>query len=79
MTHLLDIKPRYDFTKGESVNRYGPWRIAPADWLRPSPAFDWDWWHEDFDGAEDAGDHRCGSAASLPDCIEAIHEWEDDQ
>lgn len=77
MTHLLDIKPRHDFTNhDDGVSHYGPWRIAAADWVRPHPSVDWDWWHEDYDGP---GDNRCGSAGSLPDCVQAIHEWEDDQ
>lgn len=58
---------------------YGPWRMAPANWTRPHPGFDWDWWHKDYDGAPDANDHRAGSAANLSACIDAIHEWEDDQ
>lgn len=58
---------------------YGPWRIAPANWTRPHPGFDWYWWHGDYDGAPDAGDNRTGIATSLSACIDAIHEWEDDQ
>lgn len=45
---------------------------------KPIPAacgVDWDWWHPDFDGAEDSKDTRCGSAASVMDCIAAINEW----
>jgi hypothetical protein len=64
---------------GASRFRYGPWRIERADWNRPHASVDWDWWHEDYDGADDANDHRCGSAASLEACIDEIHEWEDDQ
>ena len=59
--------------------QYGQWHIQPADWIRPHPSVDWDWWHDDYDGAEDANDHRCGSAADRDACIAAIHEWEDDQ
>ncbi len=55
--------------------QYGPWRIGPANWTRPHPDYDWDWWHEDYDGP---GDTRHGSAASRDDCIAAIHEWEDE-
>ena len=58
---------------------YGPWRISYGPKPIPTTAFDYDWWHDDFDGAPDAGDNRCGSAGSLDDAIEAIHEWEDDQ
>jgi hypothetical protein len=41
-------------------------------WIRfnpkPVPAsmgVDWDWWHDDFDGAPDSNDRRCGCSASL--------------
>ena len=59
--------------------QYGPWHIQPADWTRPHPSVDWDWWPDDYAGAEDANDHRRGSAADRDACIAAIHEWEDDQ
>jgi hypothetical protein len=69
---------RYPLAKDGHAYRYGDWHIAPSSWLRPSPAWDWDWYHDDYDGAEDANDHRCGSAASPEACIDDIHEWEDD-
>lgn len=31
----------------------------------PSRAHDWQWWHDDYDGAEDAHDRRHGASASL--------------
>ncbi|MCW1431422.1 hypothetical protein [Novosphingobium sp. JCM 18896] len=65
--------------KDKAQWKYGPWCIE----YRPKPilptAWDFDWWHDDFDGAPDAGDTRRGSVGSLEDCLEAIHEWEDDQ
>lgn len=70
---------RYDLIRIGNGYRYGDWRINPADWNRPSPLVDWDWVHDDYDGAEDAGDHRCGAAASAFDCILEIHNWEDEQ
>ena len=33
----------------------------------PVRCCDWQFWHDDYDGAEDANDNRCGSAASLED------------
>lgn len=60
---------------GASSFRYGPWHIARADWIRPHPSVDWDWWHEDYDGP---GDNRCGSAGTRDACIAEIHEWEDE-
>lgn len=70
---------RYELVKEPSGYRYGDWHIRPADWIRPHPSFDWDWVHDDYDGAEDSNDHRYGSAADAFNCILAIHEWEDDQ
>lgn len=63
---------------GGSTFRYGPWHIQRADWTRPSAEFDWDWWHEDYDGAEDANDPRSGSGRTLDACINAINEHEED-
>lgn len=31
----------------------------------PSRAHDWQWWHDEYDGAPDSHDHRYGSSASL--------------
>ena len=42
----------------------------------PSRAFDWDYMHEDFDGAPDAEDNRCGNGASLQDCKDQIDDGE---
>lgn len=58
---------------------YGPWRISYEPKPIPTTACDYDWWHVDFDGAPDAEDQRCGSLGSIEACVEAIHEWEDDQ
>jgi hypothetical protein len=58
---------------------YGPWRISYQPKPIPTTACDYDWWHDDFDGAPDAGDNRCGTAGSMEACIVEIHEWEDDQ
>lgn len=69
---------RYELRKLGRGYRYGDWHIDPAAWRRPSPSADWDWLHDDYDGAEDAGDHRCGSAASVFDCLNEIHAWEDE-
>lgn len=34
----------------------------------------WSFVHDSYDGAEDAHDHRHGSAKSIEDCIVAINE-----
>lgn len=41
-------------------------------------AFDWSFEHDDFDGAPDAGDRRCGHAASVAACRAEIDDIEDD-
>ena len=45
-------------------------------WAKPVPtrAWDYDFAHEDYDGAPDSGDHRCGNGASVEDCKEQIDE-----
>ncbi len=35
--------------------------------------------HEDYDGAPDSGDHRCGFGKTREDCIERIEEYIEDQ
>lgn len=34
--------------------------------------------HEDYDGAPDSGDRRCGSAVSVEDAVTEIDDLEDD-
>lgn len=44
-----------------------------------APAPDtWTWWHDDYDGAEDARDHRCGFATTLTRCLQDIDECLDE-
>ncbi len=45
-------------------------------WANPFPGSDWecDFAHEDYDGAPDSGDHRCGAARSLEQAKELIDE-----
>ena len=42
----------------------------------PDRRHDWDFWHDDYDGAEDAHDPRCGTAASPDECRSEIDEIE---
>jgi hypothetical protein len=37
----------------------------------------WTFVHDSYDGAPDAGDHRCGNEKTVDDCIEQIDEIED--
>ncbi len=50
-------------------------------WRKPIPIrdYDWDFAHEDYDGAEDSPDCRCGAAASVEDAKAHIDEIEDAQ
>ena len=42
----------------------------------PTRRYDWSYWHDDYDGAPDAFDHRHGDAASVEDCKREIDEIE---
>ena len=44
----------------------------------PSRGFDYDFVHEDYDGAPDSGDRRCGNGSSLEDAMDQIDEILDD-
>lgn len=44
----------------------------------PIRIHDWTFAHDDFDGAPDSGDMRCGTAASIEDCKQQIDELEGD-
>jgi hypothetical protein len=54
--------------------RYGAWHIDHNPPPIPFRNCDWQFWHDDYDGAEDACDDRCGTAASLVDAMVAIDE-----
>jgi hypothetical protein len=40
----------------------------------PDRRFDWGYVHEDYDGAPDSGDTRCGACPSVKACIDEINE-----
>jgi hypothetical protein len=40
----------------------------------PDRSADFDFSHEDFDGAPDSGDNRCGTAGSIEDACEQIDD-----
>ena len=40
----------------------------------PNRAYDWDYMHEDYDGAPDAEDGRCGNGGTLQSCKDQIDE-----
>lgn len=45
-------------------------------WAKPmgDRRYDYDYQHEDYDGAPDGDDNRCGSAASVEECKAEIDE-----
>jgi hypothetical protein len=55
---------------------YRGWHIEFNPPPIPSRNCDWQFWHDDFDGAEDSGDNRCGSAESLEAAKAEIDERE---
>lgn len=64
------------------VTIYGPWRIYFDPPPIPTRNCDWHWVHDDFDGAPDSGDNRCGSCASFADALsecDECDECEDEQ
>lgn len=64
-------KGRVNYYRGKAL-----WHIQYSPKPIPTDKFDWDFWHDDYDGAPDAKDHRCGSAPSLFEAMEAIREIE---
>ena len=72
--------------KRERACRYDPetglhiylnvWWIKHEPKPIPSREFDWHYWHDDYDGAPDSGDDRCGAASSLAAAILAIQAIE---
>lgn len=44
----------------------------------PIRSMDWDFYHEDYDGAIDSCDYRCGTGSNLDDCKQLIDEMEDE-
>lgn len=64
-----------EIARGE---RYGKWRIYFDPPPIPIRTLDWTYVHDDYDGAEDSGDRRCGYAGSIEECKADIDEWEAD-
>ncbi len=58
---------------------YRGWHIDFDPPPIPTRNCDWHFWHDDFDGAPDAGDNRRGRAPSLADAKAQIDDIEDDQ
>jgi hypothetical protein len=56
----------------------GKWHIYFDPPPIPPGIADWHFYHDDFDGAPDAGDNRCGSAGSLAECLREIADLMED-
>lgn len=56
--------------------RYGDWHITYDRTILPS--VDYSFFHDSYDGAPDSDDHRCGSGSSVDDCIDQIHDMEEE-
>lgn len=52
---------------------YRGYHVGPAAYS-PAPQFDWEFHHEDYDGAPDGNDNRCGRGASAADCMSQIDD-----
>jgi hypothetical protein len=60
-----------------TTERYGDWHIEHNPPPIPMRNCDWQFWHDDYDGAPDANDNRCGAAASLEEAKMEIDFIED--
>lgn len=54
------------------------WHILYNPKPIPDRRHDYDWWHEDYDGAPDSRDIRCGTAESAEDARRQIEEIENE-
>ena len=58
--------------------RFGFYTIRHNPKPIPDRRWDWDFVHDDFDGADDSTDNRCGAAESVEACKAEIREIEED-
>jgi hypothetical protein len=59
--------------------RYGGWFIEPLKQLQPGQVNRWVWYHDDLDEDVNFSTECGGNAASVYECILAIHSCEDEQ
>ena len=79
IAHIGPSPRRYPIERGQhGATIYGPWRIHYDPPPIPARCWDWQWAHDDYDGAEDAGDSRSGACATFADALNECDEWEDD-
>lgn len=59
---------------------YKGWKVCYDPKPIPDRRHDWDFIHDDYDGAPDSGNrHLCGTAASFEDALRQIDEIEEDR
>ncbi len=63
-----------DFDIDLQTIQYNGYKIAYETKPIPTIDHDWNFSHEDYDGAPDSGDTRCGTASGLKDAIQQINE-----
>lgn len=54
---------------------YRDWQIAYDPPPIPARTCDWQFWHNDYDGAPDANDNRSGHAPTLEQAKAEIDAW----
>lgn len=54
--------------------KFAGWTIQFDPPPIPIRSQDWQYFHEDYDGAPDSGDTRCGACASMEECLSEILE-----
>ncbi len=59
------------------ADRYHSYTIRHNPKPIPLRDHDFDFWHDDYDGAPDGNDPRCGTAESVEACKTAIDEIEE--
>jgi hypothetical protein len=61
--------------------RHGDWLIYPNLFNAHPEAWrvGWIYAHEDYDGAPDGNDHRCGACESIEACKAEIDDYEADR
>lgn len=58
--------------------RYRGFSISLSSYS-PAAEFDWEFLHDDYDGAPDGNDRRCGRGPNVRDCMMQIDDLEDGQ
>jgi hypothetical protein len=61
--------------KHREVKPFGPDDIVYREFHISNDGFGWSYSHDDYDGAPDANDNRCGHASSLQAAKAEIDEW----